>query len=466
MVGQETDTAAPSVLGGLQASARRVVREVTNGAAYRALVAQAKYPVGAMLISQTILGFGVAAVLSHSLGKVAFGQYAVIITVAGIFQLIAAFPVESGLAKFIAESRQENPVEVPAYYAAGFAIRAGSGGLAMLVALLGAGWLSTAFHVPGLSAAVVVACLSLCVFTPLAQFFLGGIQGMEQPARWATGNLLNSLLVFPFTVLGALGLARWGHGQSWLFAMLAVGWLLACLVCGILARRAMGFIWPTQLQWRYVRRLLPFLLPMWIVPLVGFGTKTVLKLYLARKCGPVPVGQFEIALTLLVHMGTIYQACMIIFIPAWSRLYIGRQAGALLHSISQVRGALLGAAFVYGAILVLGGQWVVPAIFGQDQIGAVPAARIMGLTMPLMISGWVASSTNVVSNRTGNIGWANVVWFSIAIPLGILLTPSLGSLGTALAWCGAYIVFAWFYISRARPFFREVEAWAEEEGRP
>jgi hypothetical protein len=172
MVEQETDTAAPSVLGGLQASARRVVREVTNGAAYRALVAQAKYPVGAMLISQTLLVFLTPAVLSRSLREDAFGQYAVILTIAGVFQLLAAFPVESGLAKFIAEARQENPDAVPAYYAAGFALRVGSGALAVLAALLGARGLSAVLGYPALSPAVLVACLPICLLAPLAQFFL------------------------------------------------------------------------------------------------------------------------------------------------------------------------------------------------------------------------------------------------------------------------------------------------------
>ena len=119
-------------------------------------------------------------------------------------------------------------------------------------------------------------------------------------------------------------------------------------------------------------------------------------------------------------------------------------------------------ALVCAAAAVAAGQWVVPGVFGADQAGAVPAARVMGFIMPIMISGWVASSTNVVSDRTRNVGMANVIWFSLVVPLGILLIPALHALGGALAWAGAYCVFAWFYISRARPFFREVERWARQ----
>jgi O-antigen/teichoic acid export membrane protein len=435
--------------------------EITDWAAYRQVAAQTRHPVGAMLVSQTLMSFGVAATLSRSLGARHYGEYAVIITVAGLFQLIAAFPVESGLAKFLAEARQERPEEVRAYYAAGLLLRLAAGLIAMALGLFTARWLSGLYGISGMARPVVVASLSLCVLTPIASFFLACVQGMEQPARWATGNLLNSLLVVPLTVVGAMAF-RTG-GQSGLFACIAAGWLAAAVICACLARRSLGFLLPTRSRWSHVGELVPFLLPIWIVPLVGFGTRTLLKSYLAVKCGAVPVGQFEIALTLLVHMGMIYQACMIVFIPAWTRLYAGRQGAQLLRSIAQARGALLGAAVLYGSVLVFAGQWVVPALFGRDQMGAVPAARVMGLTMPLMISGWVASSTNVVSNRTRNIGMANVIWFTIAIPLGVVLTPSLGALGTALAWCGAYCVFAWFYVSRARPFFREAEGWRETD---
>jgi O-antigen/teichoic acid export membrane protein len=127
---------------------------------------------------------------------------------------------------------------------------------------------------------------------------------------------------------------------------------------------------------------------------------------------------------------------------------------------------LLGIAFSYGGLLVVTGQWVVPGVFGADQAGAVPAARVMGFIMPIMISGWVASATNVVSDRTRNVGMANVIWFSLVVPLGVVLIPALHALGGALAWAGAYCVFAWFYISRARPFFREVEAWRREQAAP
>jgi O-antigen/teichoic acid export membrane protein len=434
------------------------LRELTDPSAYRAVAAQAKYPVAAMLVSQTLAGPVTAAVLSRTLGSDRYGEFTLILTtIAGYSQLIAAFPVETGLAKFLAEARQQRPEEVRAWYAAGLCVRLAAGVLGLLVAVVTAGWLSRAYGLPEQAGAVVVAAISACLLTPLAMTLLACVQGMEQPARWSTGNLVNSVVVFALIFLGARAFG--GIGQRGIFAYIALGWLAATVVCAVLARRALGFLLPARPRRKHLRVLLPYLLPMWIVPLAGFATRIILRSVLAAKCGRAPVGQFEIALTLLIHMGAIYQACMIVFIPVWTRLYVSRQGEELLRSTAQARGALLGVAMVYGAILVVGGRWLVPAIFGEDQVGAVPAVAVMGLTMPIMIAGWVASATNVVSNRTRNIGVANVIWFSLAIPLGIALTPSLGSLGTALAWMGAYCVFAWYYVSRARPFFREVEGW-------
>jgi O-antigen/teichoic acid export membrane protein len=307
---------------------------------------------------------------------------------------------------------------------------------------------------------VVLGSLSLCLLAPISLYYLACIQGMERPRRWATGSVLSALLVFGLAVVGALGFGRWGHGG--LLALIAAGWAVAAAVCVMLARGALGFLW-SRTDWQYVRELIRFLLPVWLIPLLSFGSRTILKSYLAVKQGPVPVGQLEIALTLLLHLGTVYHACMIVFVPAWARLYARRDGAALLRSISQVRGALLGVAVVYGGVLALGGQWVVPAIFGADQAGAVPAARIIGLVMPVMIGGWVASVTNILSNRTRIMGQANIIWFCIAVPVALAAIPSLGAAGGSVSFLAAYMVFTWFYISRARPFFGEIAAWEREQ---
>ncbi len=450
-------TRRPAVLSSL----RDCLREIGDARAYREVAAQTKYPVGAMLISQTLLIPGMTIALSRILGARAYGEYAVILIIAGLFQLIAAFPVEQGVARFIAESRQERPEEVRAYYTAGLSLRLAAGLLALMVAAVSAHWLCRDFGIGDQTAAVLLASLSFCLLLPVGQFFLACVQGAEQPSRWATGNLLSSFLAFPLALLGASLLAS--RGQVMLLACIALGWAAAAIGCGVLARRALGFLAPGPWQWSHVRRLVLFLLPMWIVPVAGFGARTIIGWYLANKAGPVAVGQFDIATKLLMHLGTVYQACMIVFMPAWTRLYAARNASSLLHSIGQARGVLLGVACTYGAALAVTGQWVVPGVFGADQAGAVPATRVMGFIMPIMISGWVASSTNVVSDRTRNVGMANVIWFSLVVPLGLLFIPALHALGGALAWAGAYCVFAWFYISRARPFFREVEAWRREQ---
>jgi O-antigen/teichoic acid export membrane protein len=411
-----------------------------------------------MLISQTVLGFGVVAVLSRLLGAEAFGEYAVILTVASVFQLIAAFPVESGIPKFLAEANQQSRSEVKAYYAAGLLTRLAASLLALLVAGALARQLSGLYHIPHLTGAVLFASLYLCLLAPIASYHMACIQGMERPRRWATANVLTSLLIFPLALIGALGFSRWGQGG--LMVLLAAGWLLAAAVAALLARGALGFLWSFA-DWSRLRLLVMFLLPMWVVPLFGFIARTVVRSWLAVKWGPVPLGQLEIALTLLAHLGTVYQASMIVLLPAWTRRYARQEGAALLQSYSTARGLLIGVAVVYGATLVFAGQWIVPAIFGREQVGAVPIARIIGLTMPVMIAGWVASTTNVIANRTATIAHANLIWFLLVVAIGLVLIPPLGAMGAALAWLGAYCVFSWFYISRARPFFREVERWTD-----
>ncbi|MDH4179503.1 MAG: oligosaccharide flippase family protein [Armatimonadota bacterium] len=419
-----------------------------------------KYPVGAMLVAQTVLTFGLTAVLSRLLGSRSFGEYAVILTIAGIFRLLASFPVEMGIPKFIAEGRHEGIEQVKSHYAAGIWTRLTASFIALAVAGLLGPWLSRLYGISGMASAVFVASVGLCLLGPLSFFFLSCIQGLERPVKWSTASLISSLAVFPFAAVGAAGFARWG--QFGMLLWIASGWLLAVFICAWYARRELGFLWG-RLDIARIRILIPFLFPLWMGGLVSFGAHTILKSYLAVKCGPIPVGQFEIGITLLFHMGTIHQAFMIVFLPAWARRYAARDGADLLRSFAQARGVLAGIATVYGLVLALAGHWVVPAIFGPEQAGAVPTVRMMGLVMPLMILSWVSSVTYVVGNRTGFAGRANLLWFCIVVPTGFLLIPSLGSFGAAIAFLLAYIAFTWYCVTRARPFFREAERWARQQ---
>ena len=441
----------------LLASARRLLGEVLDPAAYRAVASRVKYPVVAVLISYTLLNFGLTAVLSQLLGSRRFGEFAVVITIAGIFRLLASFAVEGGVPKFIAESRQSNPAEMKAYYAAGLATRLSGGTVSLLVAAALAGWVAHLYGVPHLSRAVVAAALYLCFLSPLASFFLSCIQGCEQPVRWSTATLVNALLVFPAGAAGAVGLSHWG--LPGLLLWLGAGWAAAALASAAFARRAFGFTWARP-DGRHLRLLLVFLLPLWVGELISIGTHIILKSYLALGTGPVSVGQFEIALTLLFQVATLYQAIMTVFLPTWARLYAAEEGAALLNSFSRTRGVIIGMASFFGITLAVAGPWLVPLIFGHDQAGAVPAVRVMGLVMPLTFTSWVTLSTFVISNRTALSARANILWFSIVIPAAMLLIPRLGSLGASFAFLVGYIVFTWYVVSRARPFFARLHRWA------
>jgi O-antigen/teichoic acid export membrane protein len=450
------DTAAT-----LSASAHGLLVEVLNPASYRAVASRVKHTVAAVLVSYTLLSFGLTALLSQLLGSRRFGEYAVVITIAGIFRLLASFSVEAGVPKFIAESSQRDPAEMKAFYAAGLATRVTAGLFALLLASALADWVVRLYGVPHLSSAVIAAALYLCLLSPLASFFLSCIQGREQPRRWSTATLVNAAFVFPAAVVGALGLSRWG--LPGLLLCVAVGWAGAAFSSALFARRAMGFTWAPP-DWPHLRVLIPFLAPLWLGDLISQGAHIILKSYMTVKAGPVAVGQFEIALTLLLQVGTLYSAVMIVFLPNWARLYAAEQGAELLDSFSRARGVIIGMASFFGFGLALGGQWLVPLVFGRDQVGAVPAVRVMGLIMPLVFSSWVTLSTFVISNRTSVSARANILWFAIVIPVGIVLIPTLGSLGGSLAFVVGYVAFTSYVVIRARPFFARLHHWARRDG--
>ncbi len=419
---------------------------------YRAVASRVKYPVVAATISYTLLSFGLTAVLSRLLGSHRFGEYAVVITIAGSFRLFTSFSVESGIPKFIAEWSHRDPAETRAYYGAGLAVRLAAGLTALLVAFVLSGPAARLYGIPHLAHAVAAAALYVCLLAPLASFFLACIQGREQPGRWSATTVTNALLVLPAGITGALGLSHWG--LAGLLLWVAAGWTAAAFASGLSARRAMGFTWAAP-DWSHVRVLVPFLAPLWFGELIFMGTHVLLKSYLAVRAGPVSVGHFEIALTLLFQVSTLYGAIMIIFLPTWARLYAAEQGAELLESFSLARGAIIGVASAVGLVFALAGHWIVPLIFGHDQLGAVPAVRVMGLIMPLVFSGWVTLSVFVISNQTSVSARANLLWLAVVIPAGLLLIPRMGALGASLAFAAGYAVFTSYLVARGPPCLRE-----------
>ncbi len=452
--------ASRTTVSAVSASAKRLAIEVLDPAAYRAVASRARHTVAAVLVSYTLLNFGLTAILSQLLGSRRFGDYAVIITVAGIFRLLASFAVESGVPKFIAETGDRDPAAMKSYYAAGLALRLAAGLFALCLGVSLARWVTRLYHVPELAASVAAAAVYLCLLTPIASFFLGCIQGREQPRRWANATIANAALVFPAALIGAVGLPRWG--LTGLLLWMAIGWAAAAVSSAVLARRAMGFTLARP-DWAHVRVLVPFLAPLWLGDLISQGTHIILKSFMAVKAGPVAVGQFEIALTLLFQVSTLYSAVMIVFVPTWARLYVAERGAELLASFSRARATIVGMASFFGLGLALAGQWIVPLVFGPEQAGAVPAARVMGLIMPLIFCSWVTLSTFVISNRTSISARANVLWFAIVVPIGMLLIPVLGSLGGSLAFVAGYLAFTSYVVIRARPFFATLTGWARRE---
>ncbi len=454
--------AALSASAGFARLCRGLVLEALNPAAYRTVVARARHTVAAVLVSYTLLNLGLTAVLSQLLGSRRFGEYAVVLTITGVFRLLASFAVEAGVPKFIAESGERDPAEMRAYYAAGLATRLTAGLGAFCLAAAFAHWAARLYGVPHLGSSVTAAALYLCLLSPLASFFLGCIQGREQPRRWAITTLINAAIVFPAAVIGALGLPRWG--LPGLFLSVGIGWGLAACSSALLARRAMGFTWATPDR-AHLRVFLLFLTPLWLGDLISQGAHIILKSYMAVNAGPVAVGQFEIALTLLLQVGTIYSAIMIVFVPTWARLHAAQQGAELLQSFSLARGAIIGMASFFGFGLALAGQWIVPLVFGREQIGAVPAVRVLGLIMPLIFSSWVTLSTFVISNRTSLNARANILWFLIVVPVGMLLIPRFGSLGGSLAFVIGYLAFTSYVVIHARPFFTMLQGWAQRDAK-
>src|SRR5574340_370424 len=234
----------------LPATVRGVFAAALDPTSYRTVASRVKYPVAAVLVPYSLLNLGITAVLSQLLGSERFGEFAVVITIAGIFRLLASFSVESGVAKFIAESGHQSESEMKAYYAAGLTTRLVGGAYSLLLAALLGGWIARRYGVPHLAGAVVAASLYLCLLWPLASFFLACVQGREQPERWATGTLINAALVCPAGVIGAVGIPRWG--LTGLLLWMGAGWAAAAIASAIAARRALGFL-RARPDWAHLR---------------------------------------------------------------------------------------------------------------------------------------------------------------------------------------------------------------------
>jgi O-antigen/teichoic acid export membrane protein len=397
-----------------------------------------------MLAQRGLQGLGgliFAMVVPRMLGPQAFGNYALITSLAGWFVMLGSL----GL------------INVIARYMPGLVLQDDSSALRRL-----AGNLLTLRLLSGALVAGLYLALTAVAFVELDRVLLWLIAG----SVWLQG--VSTLLFALFLGLNRADL--WGGGDTlrrWLTVLLVpLGiWLSglrgagAGLIVAEVIVIALGAWWiPFRFSWADLRPDAPWLAPFLRFGLVFFGSQLLFTAFQAG--GEVLVravsGNYvEVAYFALAH--SVYltaAASMPPLVWSFAPLLSGLREGGDARTLGAWIERLLTLLAVASVVAVLGclflADVVTPLVFGTAY--APVAANLVPLSLGLVMLGLgtVTSLVALVHGRPGEALVASIVRLVAFWALGVVLVTWWGSLGACVAMAGASTVHAAYSVSRMR----------------
>jgi O-antigen/teichoic acid export membrane protein len=396
-----------------------------------------------------LTGFGTTILLAHYLGGVGYGRYAYALAWSGLLTT----PAILGLDRFLVRTMAVYEVEGRWELVRGVLKRTNQLVLGASAAIAGAGCLVALTLLSGplrWTFCVAMALIPLSALTLLRQ---GAMQALN---RVVSGQL-PEYLIRPLLVLGGVGaLELAGHralSSTTAVAANVLAVAVAFSVGALMLRRAMPA--PARaVQARYrTRAWLTASLPMMLFAAVWFGNNYVATLVVGTIAGPRAAGVYSVVEKGAGLIVLVLFAANMPLAPAIARMYANKDSVGLQHATERVAQATLIASAPIAAAL---------AIFPGVYLGLFGGSFHTGATALVILA--VAQLVNVAAGPAGNVlimtGYERTAMVGVGVGLlanillGIVLVPSLGVTGGAIAAGASLSVWNVILAVRARQCLR------------
>ncbi len=390
-------------------------------------------------------GFVYAALVPRTMGPQAYGQFALLTSLAVWFELASGLGIGQVIARETPSFRlRDDRGALQDFFGSLVTLRAASGVLAA-AACFGLTRLWLREIDPLVLAAIAATVVVQSVGGTLYSFFLG----LNQAARWGANDVLGRWVPILFLVSGySLG------GLPGACLGLLAG---EAIVAGIALWWARPYLsWSgLRTSWRglapHVRFALGFYISTLILALFQRSGEPMVRIFSGDY---VQVGYFGLAFAAYSAAEAVIPQLTMAFAPFLTALQlkgdperVARWAERLARWLGVV-----GIATIAGAFLI--GKDLVPAIFGGDFTPVSIYLLPLALTLLPQGIGAVARMLAVVYDRPGEVVRASVLRLVLIWAVGPLLVRRLGGAGASLAVFLAVTAYAVYLAWRMRPASR------------
>jgi O-antigen/teichoic acid export membrane protein len=389
-------------------------------------------------ICQTGLNLLLAVVLARVLGVEGFGVYAFCLSIVQILTV----PARLGGPELLVR-------ELSAYQARGqFGLMKGvltqvyqvTLAVSILLAFLAGG---IGYFIYAENSTYLVPFLASCALIP----FLSRVQIQGASLRGLRRIIIGQIQeVFrPLFVLICIGFLYWVLGRHMtpslaVFAQVGSTGIVVILSMLILYRSIPDSVKRTHTEYetsRWIRSALPFMFTGGMQIL----NRRVSIVFLGIMLGPEAVGIYQVALrgSELIPFGLLAVNASIG--PTASQLFAQNEKKRLQRVVNKSVMAILAFSLPVSLILLLGGKWIIPFVFGAEFASAYPILAILCIGQ-LINAGM--GSVGLLLNMAGfekYTAWGVAIAAVTSIILNFLFIPLLGALGAAIATSISLIIW-------------------------
>jgi len=393
------------------------------------------------IFTSSLAHFILRIVLGRELGPEGLGIYTLAFTIYLFGMQFAAFGIGSALTKYVAEFIDDQAT-IRRYVSSGMTSSIFTGSLMGIVLYLLAPYIAISFFkIPELE--VLLQLIAICYpFIAIQKGVLGTLNGFRKMHLYALLNIVQNILVVGISL--ALVLV-FGLGVLGAVIGLVVSTIVIGVLCPFLIRDHIRFdvaLWDAPA----LRATTMFGFYVILANSISFLNTQINSILIGYYLNPTEVGIFAVSVLLAHTLTLIPSAVQTVTNPTMANLYgKGDIEGVRRIVYSTIKKSSL-ISVASAAFLAVFGSFIISFMFGEKfQASYIPL-------LLLLVGSAIGASYMVVGTTLSSIGKVNIIFrigvicVALNIILNILLIPSFGIAGAAIATSITSIVDFWITI--------------------
>jgi O-antigen/teichoic acid export membrane protein len=376
--------------------------------------------------------FVIGVLLARLLGPADYGLYQLAISAGAIFAGVSALGLDDAMVRYVAiqRGRKDDPgvwgtIQIGLGIAMPMAVLLG-GSLYLAAPLVANGL----FDEPALTPALRLMSAVIPVLT-LSNVLLGITRGTGRMDHAAFGeNVVQSLV--RMVLLASLALV--GLDLYAALIIFAISDLASSITLGVLINRSIPLRPSAHDEVRRdVRSVFGFALPLWVSGVINQFQRNISIFVLGAAASPASVGIFAIVghVTMVGH--AVYRAVIVAVKPLLAQLHDRGDRRSLSHIYTTTTRWLLMANIPFFLALVLYPSSIL-AIFGEAYQAGAAALIVMAFAELVNSGTGICGSLIDMTGHTRIKVVNSVLWLLVLGVANVLLVPSYGVLGAAIAY--------------------------------